>query len=92
MIAAGDSKGYIMSYDVRNQHAVGGFKGVGGSVRSIVHHPTLPLMASCGLDRYHLFIWMMGVYVHIIDCNVDVVWCGRCVCIIVVDLYALLVK
>ena len=30
---------------------LGAFKGIAGSVRSIQYHPTLPYIASCGLDR-----------------------------------------
>ncbi len=31
---------------------MGSFKGSGGSIRSISHHPTMPFIASSGLDRH----------------------------------------
>lgn len=52
-IIAGDGAGKIQKYDIRHAgRAVGIFKGFGGSVTSLLCHPTLPLLASCSLDRY----------------------------------------
>ena len=48
---AGDTQGYMMAFDMRTQHDYGAFKGTGGAIRDMAFHPTLPLIASCSLDR-----------------------------------------
>jgi Nucleosome binding factor SPN, SPT16 subunit len=59
-IAVGDSAGYIHALDLRmisNKHGrsfsanVGRFNGPAGSVRQIVKHETLPIIACVSLDR-----------------------------------------
>eukprot|EP01018_Ginkgo_biloba_P014279 Gb_03218 [translate_table: standard] len=53
----GTGSGDLASFDMRTGKLLGSFIGkCSGSVRSIVRHPELPLIASCGLDRY-LRIW-----------------------------------
>jgi WD40 repeat protein len=47
-----DAQGRIEAYDVRAGRFVGSLKGVTGSVRSLALHPTHPLIASVGLDRF----------------------------------------
>lgn len=52
-VYVGTGSGDLACFDMRTGQNVGGFKGkIAGSVRSVVRHPTLPLVASCGLDRY----------------------------------------
>jgi hypothetical protein len=52
-IIAGDAAGRIQKLDVRqNLRQVGVFKGQSGSLREIQVHPTLPMVASVGLDRH----------------------------------------
>ncbi len=51
-VYVGDGKGYVLCYDTRTMEKVGALKGLGGSCKSICPHPSLPLVASCGLDRY----------------------------------------
>jgi len=47
----------LASFDTRTGKLLGSFKGkCSGSIRSIARHPELPVVASCGLDRY-LRIW-----------------------------------
>ena len=59
-IVVGDSAGYVHTLDLRkitNQHgrslsaSVGRFNGPAGSIRQIVKHETLPIIACVGLDR-----------------------------------------
>ncbi|KAG0624808.1 hypothetical protein M758_2G005500 [Ceratodon purpureus] len=53
MVYVGSGSGDLACFDMRTGQNVGGFKGkIAGSVRSVVRHPTLPIVASCGLDRY----------------------------------------
>ena len=37
--------------DLGTMKLIGGYKGIGGSIRSLDVHPHLPYVASCGLDR-----------------------------------------
>ncbi|EFA83480.1 WD40 repeat-containing protein [Heterostelium album PN500] len=52
MIIIADSVGNVNSYDIRNGKSIGSYKGNTGSVRCIDVHPTLPLLATVGLDRH----------------------------------------
>ncbi|KAN0019114.1 hypothetical protein ACTFIU_002316 [Dictyostelium citrinum] len=49
---ASDSIGKVFSYDIRTSKQVGSFKDSTGSVKDIAIHPTLPLLATVGLDRH----------------------------------------
>ena len=52
-IIAGDAAGRLQKLDVRyNLRQVGVFRGQCGSVREVQVHPTLPMVASVGLDRH----------------------------------------
>uniref|UniRef100_A0A131XRG4 Putative wd-repeat protein n=1 Tax=Ixodes ricinus TaxID=34613 RepID=A0A131XRG4_IXORI len=51
-VVVGNSRGRVALLDLRRKGMVHVFKGMAGSVRSVVCHPTLPLVASCGLDRF----------------------------------------
>ncbi|KAL3509761.1 hypothetical protein ACH5RR_029162 [Cinchona calisaya] len=56
-IYAGNGSGDLASVDIRTGKLLGCFLGkCSGSIRSIVRHPELPVIASCGLDSY-LRIW-----------------------------------
>jgi ribosome biogenesis protein NSA1 len=48
----GNSQGKMATVDFRKGKIVNIFKGFAGSIRDIKCHKTLPLVASCGLDRY----------------------------------------
>lgn len=53
----GNGSGDLASVDIRTGKLLGCFIGkCSGSIRSIVRHPELPIIASCGLDAY-LRIW-----------------------------------
>ncbi|CAN6211727.1 unnamed protein product [Urochloa humidicola] len=53
----GTGTGDLASFDMRTGKLLGCYLGkCSGSIRSIVRHPELPLIASCGLDSY-LRIW-----------------------------------
>uniref|UniRef100_A0A0A9EZ65 Uncharacterized protein n=1 Tax=Arundo donax TaxID=35708 RepID=A0A0A9EZ65_ARUDO len=53
----GTGTGDLASFDMRTGKLLGCYVGkCSGSIRSIVRHPELPLIASCGLDSY-LHIW-----------------------------------
>ncbi|ONM57568.1 Transducin/WD40 repeat-like superfamily protein [Zea mays] len=53
----GTGTGDLASFDMRTGKLLGCYFGkCSGSIRSIVRHPDLPLIASCGLDSY-LRIW-----------------------------------
>jgi len=53
----GTGTGDLASFDMRTGKLLGCYIGkCSGSIRSIVRHPELPLIASCGLDSY-LRIW-----------------------------------
>lgn len=52
-VVAGNGAGAVFQMDTRmNLRLVGKYKGAAGSVRHITFHPTLPYMATCGLDRH----------------------------------------
>ncbi len=52
-IVVGDTAGRMQLLDIRyNFRQVGIFRGQAGSLREIVPHATLPMMASVGLDRH----------------------------------------
>lgn len=56
-IYIGTGTGDLASFDMRTGKLLGCYVGkCCGSIRSIVKHPELPLIASCGLDSY-LRIW-----------------------------------
>ncbi|KAK6781739.1 hypothetical protein RDI58_019535 [Solanum bulbocastanum] len=56
-IYIGNGSGDLASFDIRTGQLLGSFLGkCSGSIRSIVKHPELPVIASCGLDSY-LRIW-----------------------------------
>lgn len=48
----GNSIGEQALIDLRNKKCLGKLRGGAGSIRCIQCHPTKPLVASCGLDRY----------------------------------------
>ncbi|KAL3677181.1 hypothetical protein R1sor_027129 [Riccia sorocarpa] len=52
-VYVGTGAGDLACFDMRTGKLLGGFKGkCAGSIRSVACHPTLPLIASCGLDRF----------------------------------------
>jgi len=53
-VIAGDSTGAMMLLDVRNGQQLGAYRGSGGALRDIMHHPdpSMPVVASVGLDRF----------------------------------------
>ncbi|XP_027188890.1 ribosome biogenesis protein NSA1 [Cicer arietinum] len=56
-IYVGNGSGDMASVDIRTGKMLGCFTGkCSGSIRSIVRHPELPVVASCGLDGY-LRLW-----------------------------------
>ncbi|KAK6148093.1 hypothetical protein DH2020_019005 [Rehmannia glutinosa] len=56
-IYIGNGSGDLASIDMRTGKLLGCFIGkCSGSIRSVVRHPELPVIASCGLDSY-LRIW-----------------------------------
>lgn len=56
-IYLGNGSGDMASVDIRTGKMLGCFTGkCSGSIRSIVRHPELPVVASCGLDGY-LRLW-----------------------------------
>ncbi|KAL5750728.1 hypothetical protein ACOSP7_025331 [Xanthoceras sorbifolium] len=55
-IYIGNGSGDLASIDIRTGKLLGCFVGkCSGSIRSIARHPTLPVIASCGLDSYLRF-------------------------------------
>lgn len=55
-IYIGNGSGDLASVDIRTGKLLGCFIGkCSGSIRSIARHPTLPIIASCGLDSYLRF-------------------------------------
>ncbi|TXG73713.1 hypothetical protein EZV62_002292 [Acer yangbiense] len=55
-IYIGNGSGDLASVDIRTGKLLGCFLGkCSGSIRSIARHPTLPVIASCGLDSYLRF-------------------------------------
>ncbi|XP_062870076.1 WD repeat-containing protein 74 [Trichomycterus rosablanca] len=51
-VVVGNTHGQLAVLDLRKGLVRGCMKGVAGSVRGLQCHPTLPLVASCGLDRF----------------------------------------
>ena len=51
-VVVGNTVGKLAVLDVRKGRPVQVFKGLAGAVRAVEHHPILPVIASCGLDRY----------------------------------------
>uniref|UniRef100_A0A8D0GRQ8 WD repeat domain 74 n=1 Tax=Sphenodon punctatus TaxID=8508 RepID=A0A8D0GRQ8_SPHPU len=51
-VVVGSSHGDMAVVDLRQGRLVKCLKGFAGSIRSVQCHPTLPLVASCGLDRF----------------------------------------
>lgn len=51
-VVVGNSHGNMAVIDLRQGRLLKTLKGLAGSIRSIQCHPTLPLVASCGLDRF----------------------------------------
>ncbi|XP_054842895.1 WD repeat-containing protein 74 [Eublepharis macularius] len=51
-VVVGSSHGDVAVIDLRQGRLVKCLKGLAGSVRAIQCHPVLPLVASCGLDRF----------------------------------------
>jgi len=53
-VVVADAGGMVYGVDIRTMKEVSRYKLFAGSVRSIVKHPTLPYIASVGLDRHLL--------------------------------------
>ncbi|GAB6021817.1 WD repeat-containing protein 74 [Chamberlinius hualienensis] len=51
-VIAGNTRGRMALFDLRKKLMVHCYKGFAGSIRSIQCHPSAPLVASCGLDRF----------------------------------------
>jgi len=51
-VVVSNNTGEVFQIDLRTMALAGRYKPFAGSVRSLAMHPTLPLMASVGLDRY----------------------------------------
>ncbi|KAL8184241.1 UNVERIFIED_CONTAM: hypothetical protein K2H54_010731 [Gekko kuhli] len=51
-VVVGSSRGDVAVIDLRQGRLVKCLKGFAGSIRAIQCHPALPLVASCGLDRF----------------------------------------
>ncbi|XP_053502166.1 WD repeat-containing protein 74 isoform X2 [Ictalurus furcatus] len=51
-VVVGNTHGQLATLDLRKGLVRGCMKGMAGSVRGLQCHPTLPLVASCGLDRF----------------------------------------
>lgn len=51
-VVVGNTVGKLAVLDVRKGRPVQVFKGLAGAIRAVEHHPTLPVIVSCGLDRY----------------------------------------
>ena len=54
-VYAGDARGKVAFVDFRTFTINGVFKGSASAIKSLVHHRTLPLLASTGLDRFVRF-------------------------------------
>ncbi|KAL1826180.1 uncharacterized protein LOC108211024 [Daucus carota subsp. sativus] len=55
-VYVGNGSGDLASYDIRTGKLLGRFSGkCSGSIKSVARHPELPVIASCGLDRYLRF-------------------------------------
>ncbi|XP_076118829.1 WD repeat-containing protein 74 isoform X2 [Alosa pseudoharengus] len=51
-VVVGNTQGQLAILDLRKGLVRGCLKGLAGGVRGLECHPTLPLVASCGLDRF----------------------------------------
>ncbi|KAM8938944.1 WD repeat-containing protein 74 [Pelodytes ibericus] len=51
-VVVGNSHGDIGVIDLRKGHLLRSLKGCAGSIRSIQCHKSMPIVASCGLDRF----------------------------------------
>uniref|UniRef100_A0AAY4CLC7 WD repeat-containing protein 74 n=1 Tax=Denticeps clupeoides TaxID=299321 RepID=A0AAY4CLC7_9TELE len=51
-VVVGNTHGQLAVLDLRKGLVRGCLKGLAGGVRGLQCHPTLPLVASCGLDRF----------------------------------------
>ncbi|XP_078063081.1 WD repeat-containing protein 74 isoform X2 [Mustelus asterias] len=51
-VVVGNTRGQIAILDLRKGRLLKCLKGQAGSIRGLHCHPTLPLVASCGLDRF----------------------------------------
>uniref|UniRef100_A0A2R5LJX0 Uncharacterized protein n=1 Tax=Ornithodoros turicata TaxID=34597 RepID=A0A2R5LJX0_9ACAR len=51
-IVVGNTQGRVALVDLRLKRMIHVFRGFAGSTRDVVCHPTLPIVASCGLDRF----------------------------------------
>ncbi|XP_066575077.1 WD repeat-containing protein 74 isoform X2 [Amia ocellicauda] len=51
-VVVGNTHGQLAIIDLRKGLVRGCLKGLAGSVRGLQCHPSLPLVASCGLDRF----------------------------------------
>nr|XP_033811356.1 WD repeat-containing protein 74 isoform X2 [Geotrypetes seraphini] len=51
-VVVGNTQGSMAIIDLRQGHLVKCLKGFAGSIRSVQCHASLPLVASCGLDRF----------------------------------------
>ncbi|KAJ8384595.1 hypothetical protein AAFF_G00200320 [Aldrovandia affinis] len=51
-VVVGNTQGQVAILDLRKGLVRGCLKGLAGSVRGLQCHPSLPLVASCGLDRF----------------------------------------
>lgn len=58
-VVVGNTQGQIALLDLRKGLVRGCLKGVTGAVRELKCHPSLPTVASCGLDRF--------LYIHSLD-------------------------
>lgn len=51
-VVVGNTQGHIAMLDLRKGLVRGCLKGLAGGVRGLQCHPSLPVVASCGLDRF----------------------------------------
>lgn len=51
-VVVGNTIGKLAILDLRKGRPIQVFKGFSGAIRAVEHHPTLPVIVSCGLDRY----------------------------------------
>ncbi|KAJ8348493.1 hypothetical protein SKAU_G00270820 [Synaphobranchus kaupii] len=51
-VVVGNTQGQVAVLDLRKGLVRGCLKGLAGAVRGLQCHPSLPLVASCGLDRF----------------------------------------
>ncbi|KAK5868151.1 hypothetical protein PBY51_009190 [Eleginops maclovinus] len=51
-VVVGNTQGQVAMLDLRKGLVCGVLKGLAGGVRALQCHPSLPIVASCGLDRF----------------------------------------